>query len=255
MKVIVAPDKFKGSLSAPEAARAIGRGVARACPSARVDLVPMADGGEGTVEALVEATVGDYRLATVSGPLGDPVSSRFGLLGDRRTAVLEMATASGLVLVPTHRRDVLKASTFGTGELIRAAVRGDVDRLIVGIGGSATNDGGAGMAQALGFRLLDANGIDLPPGGGPLEFLDRIVRPEVDPLLGVEVLVACDVENPLCGPKGASSVYGPQKGATPEQVEILDRNLTRFAAIVRRDLGVDVLDRPGSGRPGGWGRV
>ncbi len=253
MKVIVAPDKFKGSLSAPEAARAIARGVARAAPLAEVVLVPMADGGEGTVEALVEATDGHYREAIVSGPLGDPVSARFGLLGDGRTAVVEMASASGLVLVPIDRRNVLDASTFGTGELILSAVEGGATRLIIGIGGSATNDGGAGMAQALGYRLLDADGVDLPPGGGPLDRLDRIVRPEVDPLLGVSVSVACDVENPLCGPKGASRVYGPQKGASPEQVEILDRNLARFASIVRRDLGVDVLDRPGSGAAGGLG--
>ena len=164
MKVIVAPDKFKGSLSAPEAARAIGRGVSRAMPGARLDLVPMADGGEGTVEALVEATGGHYREATVTGPLGEPVVARYGRLGDGRTAVIEMAAASGLVLVPRHLRDPLRASTFGTGELIRAAVADGADRLIVGIGGSATNDGGAGMAQALGYRLLDAEG-HRPPSG------------------------------------------------------------------------------------------
>jgi glycerate kinase len=253
MKVIVAPDKFKGSLSAPEAARAIARGVARVVPGATLDLVPMADGGEGTVEALVEATGGEYREAIVPGPLGNPVSARFGRLGDGRTAVLEMATASGLVLLSPARRNPLKASTFGTGELIRAAVEGGTTRLIVGIGGSATNDGGAGMAIALGYRLLDAEGVELPPGGGSLGRLDRIVRPGLDFLAKVEVLVACDVDNPLCGPTGASKVYGPQKGATPEQVVLLDRNLAHFAAIVRRDLGVDVLDRRGSGAAGGLG--
>jgi glycerate 2-kinase len=253
MKVIVAPDKFKGSLSAPEAARAISRGVARAAPLAEIDLVPMADGGEGTVEALVEATDGEYWQATVSGPLGASTSARFALLGDRRTAVLEMASASGLVLVPNDQRDVLKASTFGTGQLMLAAVEGGATRLVIGIGGSATNDGGAGMAQALGYRLLDDKEADLPPGGGSLDQLDRIVRPEINPLQGVEVSVACDVENPLCGPKGASKVYGPQKGASPEQVDLLDRNLAHFAAIVRRDLGIDVRDRPGSGAAGGLG--
>ena len=182
MKVIVAPDKFKGSLSAPEAARAIARGVARAAPGASIDLVPMADGGEGTVEALVEATGGQYREATVTGPLGEPVLARFGQLGDGRTAVIEMAAASGLVLVPPDRRNILKASTFGTGELIRAAVEGGAEALIVGIGGSATNDGGAGMAQALGFRLLDDQGLELSPGAGPLERIERIDAARPRPL-------------------------------------------------------------------------
>ncbi len=253
MKVIVAPDKFKGSLSAPEAARSIARGVGRAIPGATLDLVPMADGGEGTVEALVEATGGHYREATVTGPLGEAVVARYGRLGDGRTAVIEMAAASGLVLVPPLLRDPMRASTFGTGELIRAAILGGADRLIVGIGGSATNDGGAGMAQALGYRLLDDRGDDLPPGGGPLARLARIARPDLDPLAGVTVAVACDVANPLCGPRGASSVYGPQKGATPELVAILDRNLEHFARIIRRDLGVDVADVPGSGAAGGLG--
>ena len=253
MKVIVAPDKFKGSLSAPQAALAIARGVARAAPGASIDLVPMADGGEGTVEALVEATGGHYREALVTGPLGGRVLARYGRLGDERTAVIEMAAASGLVLVPSDRRDAWNASTFGTGELIRAAVEGGAVALIVGIGGSATNDGGAGMAQALGYRLLDGEGVDLSHGGGPLGRLDRIVRPDVDPLRGVSVAVACDVDNPLCGPRGASRVYGPQKGASPDQIEELDRNLDRLARVIRRDLGVEVADRPGSGAAGGLG--
>jgi glycerate 2-kinase len=253
MKVIVAPDKFKGSLSAPEAARAIARGIARADPSAEIDLVPMADGGEGTVEALVEATGGEYREAVVTGPMGPPVVARYGKLGYGRTAVLEMASASGLVLVRQADRNPREASTFGTGELILAAIEGGADRLIVGIGGSATNDGGAGMAQSLGYRLLDSDGKDLLPGGGPLEHLDRIIRPEVDALRGVTLAVACDVANPLCGPTGASFVYGPQKGATPEDVEVLDRNLARLARFIERDLGVSVADRPGSGAAGGLG--
>lgn len=251
MKLIIAPDKFKGSLSAPEAARAIGRGVSRAMPGAILDLVPMADGGEGTVEALIEATGGQYREATVTGPLGEPVVARYGRLGDGRTAVVEMAAASGLVLVPYQSRDPMRASTFGTGELIRAAVLGGADRLIVGIGGSTTNEGGAGLAQALGFRLLDEAGHELPPGGGPLGRLDRIVRPPSDLLFGASVAVACDVANPLCGAQGASAVYGSQKGATPEQIEVLDRNLAHFAQTIRRDLGVDVADRPGAGAAGG----
>ena len=253
MKVIVAPDKFKGSLSAPGAARAIGRGVSRAMPGARLDLVPMADGGEGIVEALVEATGGSYREVTVSGPLGEPVVARYGRLGDGRTAVIEMAAASGLVLVPHHLRDPMRASTFGTGELIRAAVLDGADRLIVGIGGSATNDGGAGMAQALGYRLLDAEGRDLRPGGGRLARLDRIDAVGEYSLIDIEVRVACDVDNPLCGRHGASRVYGPQKGATETQIEALDRNLERFARIIGRDLKVDVADVPGSGAAGGLG--
>jgi glycerate kinase len=253
MKVIVAPDKFKGSLTAPEAAHAIARGIARAAPSAEIDLVPMADGGEGTVEALVEATGGEYGEALVTGPMGHPLLARYGKLGDGRTAVIEMAAASGLVLVRQADRNPLEASTFGTGELILAAIEAGADRLIVGIGGSATNDGGAGMAQALGFRLLDADGIDLPPGGGPLDRLDRIISPEIHRLRGIEIAVACDVANPLCGPTGASAVYGPQKGATPEDVVILDRNLARLARIIERDLGMTVADRPGSGAAGGLG--
>lgn len=253
MKVIVAPDKFKGSLTASAAARAIGRGVIGAAPGATVDLVPMADGGEGTVEALVDATGGYYREATVSGPLGEPVVARYGRLGDGRTAVIAMAAASGLVLVPTGRLDPIRASTRGTGELIRAAVADGADRLIVGIGGSATNDGGAGMAQALGYRLLDAEGLDLAPGGGLLDRLDRIEGPGEDPLAGVSIEVASDVDNPLCGPRGASHVYGPQKGATPGQVEALDRNLGRLARIIGRDLGVDVAEVPGAGAAGGLG--
>jgi glycerate kinase len=253
MKVIVAPDKFKGSLPAPEAARAIARGVLRADPSASIDLIPMADGGEGTVEALVEATGGDYREAVVTGPLGHPIEARYGRLGDGRTAVIEMAAASGLVLVRNADRNPLEATTFGTGELMLAAIEAGATRLVVGIGGSATNDGGAGMAQALGFRLLDEDGMELKPGGGALEKLDRIISPEINRLAGVEIAVACDVANPLCGPSGASAIYGPQKGATPEMIAILDRNLARLAGIIERDLGVSVADRPGSGAAGGLG--
>lgn len=254
MKVVVAPDKFKGSLTAPEAARALARGVRRAIPDADVDEAPMADGGEGTVEALVAATGGRFREADVSGPLGEPVRARFGLLGDGATAVIEMATASGLMLVPHDRRDPTRASTRGTGELIRESLDEGARRLVVGIGGSATNDGGAGLAQALGYRLLDARGQDLPPGGGPLLRLDRIDASGRDRRLdGVEVAVACDVDNPLCGPRGASAVFGPQKGATPEQVATLDRGLAHFARVIFRDLGADVADLPGAGAAGGLG--
>ena len=254
MRVVVAPDKFKGSLSAPEAARAMARGVAAAVPAAAIDVVPMADGGEGTVEALVAATSGTSREAVVAGPLGEPVRARFGMLGDGHTAVLEMAAASGLVLVPRDRRDPSRTSTRGTGELLLAAVEAGARRVVVGIGGSATNDGGAGLGQALGYRLLDAEGREIGPGGGALDRLAAIDASGRDPRLeGVEVAVACDVDNPLCGPRGASAVYGPQKGADPAMVAALDRNLDHLARVLERDLGVSVRDLPGAGAAGGLG--
>lgn len=259
MKVIAAPDKFKGSLSAIEAARAIARGVRAACPEAEIDQAPMADGGEGTVEALVSATGGRSREVEVSGPLGEPVRAQFGLLGDGRTAVLEMASASGLVLLSDDRRDPFRTSTRGTGELLLAAIEAGARKVILGIGGSATNDGGAGLAQALGYRLLDADGQELEPGGGPLERLDRIDPSGRDRRLNdVEVAVACDVDNPLTGTRGASRVFGPQKfptdrQPTSEQVDQLDRNLAHFAQIIERDLGHSVAESPGSGAAGGLG--
>ena len=254
MRVVIAPDKFKGSLTALEAAEAMARGLSRVDPSAEIDRVPMADGGEGTVAALVAATGGSYRTVTVTGPLGDPVVASFGLLGDGRTAVLEMASASGLWLVPPALRDPLRATTRGTGQLLLAALEAGARRVIVGIGGSATNDGGAGLGQALGFRLLDTHGRELEPGGGELDRLARIERTDQVAVLGsATIAVACDVTNPLCGPQGASAVYGPQKGATPEMVERLDRNLGHFADIVARDLDVAVRDIPGSGAAGGLG--
>jgi glycerate kinase len=254
MRVVIAPDKFKGSLTALEAAGAMARGVARVIPDASIDRVPMADGGDGTTQALVAATGGSIREAKVSGPLGEPIVACWGLLGDGQTAVIEMAAASGLVLVQTDKRNPLVASTRGTGELMLAAIASGARRLIVGIGGSATNDGGAGLGQALGYRLLDETGHELPPGGGPLRRLARIDTsrrlPELD---GVAVAVACDVSNPLCGPHGASAVYGPQKGASPEMVTELDRNLAHFAAIIERDLGMEIKDLPGAGAAGGLG--
>ena len=254
MKVVIAPDKFKGSLPAPDAARAMARGVAAACPGATLDLVPMADGGEGTVEALVAATGGSFREASVSGPLGTPVVARFGMLGDGRTAVLEMATASGLVLVPSDRRDPLRATTRGTGELLRAAMDLGVTSIVLGIGGSATNDGGAGLAQALGARLLDEEGEELPPGGAALARLHRIDASGLDPRLArTSIRVACDVANPLCGPAGASAVYGPQKGANRETIAQLDAALAHYARIIARDLGRDVAGLPGAGAAGGLG--
>ena len=254
MRVVIAPDKFKGSLSAREAAEAMAAGVADAAPGLEIDLVPMADGGEGTVDALVAATGGTFREADVGGPFGEPIRARFGLLGDGRVAALEMASASGLVLVPPGRRDPTRTTTRGTGELVLAAIESGARRLILGIGGSATNDGGAGLAQALGYRLLDAEGRDLGPGGGALADLDRIEPAGRDPRLeGIEIAVACDVDNPLCGPRGASAVYGPQKGADPAMVDALDRNLGHLADVIERDLGRSIRELPGAGAAGGLG--
>jgi glycerate kinase len=254
MRVVIAPDKFKGSLTALQAAQAMARGVMRAVKDASVDLIPMADGGEGTVDALVAATGGSHHEVWVTGPLGAKVLARFGLLGDGRTAAIEMAAASGLVLAPREERNPLIATTRGTGELLLEAIAAGARRVILGIGGSATNDGGAGLGQALGYGLLDAEGHELGPGGGSLGRLARIDRPERRAEFdGIEVLVACDVTNPLCGPEGASAVYGPQKGATPEMVKVLDANLRHLAGVIARDLGISIAELPGSGAAGGLG--
>jgi glycerate kinase len=216
--------------------------------------VPIADGGEGTVEALVAATGGRLEHAAVKGPLGEPVRAAWGVLGDGQTAVIEMAAASGLPLIPRDRRDPRVATTFGTGELVRAALDAGLTRIIVGIGGSATNDGGTGMARALGVRFLDAAGVELPAGGAALARLHRIDLSGLDSRLAtLDLLVACDVDNPLTGPRGASAVYGPQKGATPEVVRELDLALSRFAEVAKEATGRDVAERPGAGAAGGLG--
>lgn len=254
MKVVVAPNSFKGSLDAVRVAAAMMRGILGVDPGVAVVEVPMADGGEGTVVAVTGATGGTIRAVQVTGPNGMPVEARYGILGDQRTAVMEMAAAAGLPLVPEHLRDPLVTTTFGVGEMIADAVRQGIRRVVIGIGGSATNDGGAGMAQALGARLLDSEGLPLRPGGAELLRLAHVsldaMMPEVREL---EITVACDVDNPLYGPRGAAAVYGPQKGATPEKVEILDRALRRFAEVVKRDLQMDVAPVPGAGAAGGLG--
>ncbi len=253
-RVLVAPDSFKGSLSAVQAAEAMERGVLAAWPDAVVEKVPVADGGEGTVEAMVVATGGAYESRTVRGPRGEPVAARWGVLGDGATAVLEMAAASGLTLVPEGARDPRVASTFGTGELLLAAMDAGHRRIVLGIGGSATNDGGAGMARALGVRFLDARGDPLPDGGAALSRLATVDLSGLDArLASVELLVACDVDNPLTGPRGASAVYGPQKGATPAMVAELDAALAHYAAVAARATGRDVASRPGAGAAGGLG--
>jgi glycerate kinase len=256
MRVVVAPDKFKGTLTAKEAATALSAGWRRVDRDADVDEVPVADGGEGTLDTLLDALGGRRERVTVSGPLGDRVDADFGLIDGARgpTAVVEMARASGLGLVSAARRDPLRATTRGTGQLIAAAAEHGPRRIIVCIGGSATNDGGAGMAQALGVRLLDERGRDVAPGGAALRRLDRIDATGLLPgLRRVEVVVACDVDNPLTGSRGASAVYGPQKGASPEDVRLLDGALGHFAAVVFRDLGIDVREVPGAGAAGGLG--
>jgi len=254
MKIVIAPDSFKESLSAFQAARAIEKGFRDVFPEAEYVLIPMADGGEGTVQSLVDATGGTVIEKRVTGPLGEPVDAFFGLLGDGKTAVIEMAAASGLHLVPNEKRNPLLTTTRGTGELIRAALDKGVEHLIIGVGGSATNDGGAGMIQALGGRLLDQKRQEIAPGGGHLSELAEIDLSSLDSRLKkVKIDVACDVDNPLTGPNGASAVFGPQKGATPEMVRQLDENLSRFADVVEQTLEKPIRHVPGAGAAGGLG--
>lgn len=252
MRVVVAPDSFKECLSATAVAEAIGAGWLEGMPGAEITCFPMADGGEGTVEAVIRAAEGKRVTRTVRGPLGAPVEASFGLIQGGKVAVLEMAAASGLALVKPADRDPCHTSTHGTGELLAAALDEGVEDIIIGVGGSATNDGGAGLAQALGYRLLDKRGGDLGPGGARLVQLESIDPSGRHPRLdAVNVYVACDVNNPLCGPNGASAVYGPQKGATPEDILILDHALERLAMVVERDLGLAIREVPGAGAAGG----
>ncbi|MCZ6891555.1 MAG: glycerate kinase [Chloroflexi bacterium] len=260
MNILLAPQAFKGSLSGMEAAKAMAEGVRRAAPDAETVLLPVADGGDGTLDVLVSApapgngTGGRYFEATVTGPLGERRVARWGATGHLRTAVIEMARASGLALVPPDRQNLRTATTYGTGELIRAALDAGYTDIIVGLGGSATNDGGVGMAQALGARLLDAAGRELPPGGAALALLESIDMESLDPRLQkIRLRGATDVMNPFCGPQGATRVYGPQKGATPEMVAELDEALRHYADVVLRELGIDILDLPGAGAAGGTG--
>ena len=252
-RVVVAPQSFKGSADAVAVASAIARGVRRALPDASVEEMPLADGGEGTVRALVRATKGTLRAARVRDPLLREIRAEWGVLGDGTTAIVEMAAASGLPLLTALERDPRITSTRGTGELILAAAASGAHRIVIGIGGSATNDGGAGMARAIGYRFLDAEGNDLPEGGAALASLARIDG-QADPrLVRPAIEVACDVRNPLLGPEGASAIYGPQKGATPEVVAELDRALARYADVIERFVGRSIRDVPGSGAAGGLG--
>jgi glycerate kinase len=256
VRVLIAPDKFKGTLDASEVARALAEGWHRGDRAADIEEVPVADGGDGTLEALAAGLGGEVHQVRVTGPLGDEVEAAYGLVSTEAglMGVVEMARASGLALIAESRRDPLHATTRGTGELILAACEHAPARVMVCIGGSATNDAGAGMAQGLGIRLLDEEGEDLHPGGAALDRLAHIDMTGLHrSVREVEFVVASDVDNPLTGPLGASAVYGPQKGATPEDVAFLDRALGHFAAVVHRDLGIDVRDLPGAGAAGGLG--
>lgn len=254
MKIVVAPDSFKGSVTALQAANAIERGLLRVFPHAIIEKIPMADGGEGTVQSLVDATGGEIKTVQVLDPLGYKIDAKFGILADGQTAVVEMATASGLPLVPTEKRNPLKTSTYGTGQLIHAALDSGCRRLIIGIGGSATNDGGAGMAEALGVKFFNEDGMPIERGGGGLAKLTSIDMTDLHPAIAdTETVVACDVNNPLTGLNGASHVYGPQKGATPEMIKTLDANLKHFDGILAKTCGQSYNDIPGAGAAGGLG--
>lgn len=254
MKIVIAPDSFKDSLSAQAVANAIASGLAEVWPDAELVKCPMADGGEGTIEALLDACQGQWMSAQVSGPLGDRLEAHWGWLAQSRTAIIEMAMASGLQLLTLTQRDACLTSTAGTGQLISAALDAGAQRVILAIGGSATNDGGSGMISALGARFLDRDDRPLPGGGLALTDLARIDLSGLDPrLAGVRVEIAADVDNPLCGPNGASHIFGPQKGASPDQVLALDAALAHFADHSARTLGHDLRDSPGSGAAGGMG--
>lgn len=253
MKIVVAPDSFKESLSAPEVAAAMARGITLAAPHARIHCVPMADGGEGTVQAVLAGTQGERRTAVAQNALGEPIDADWALLGDG-TAVIEMATAGGLEQIPRAKRDPLRASSAGVGQLISAALDAGARRIVLGLGGSATNDGGAGMLQALGMAFLDSDSRPLEPGGAALTRLARIDAQGLDPRLrAVQFTIASDVDNPLCGAQGASAIFGPQKGANPEQVRQLDAALSRLADVFAQTLGRDDRNAPGSGAAGGLG--
>ena len=254
MRIIVAPDSYKGSISALGVAEAMERGIKKVFAQAEVLKLPIADGGEGTVEALVSATGGRFFRKEVTGPLGEPVAALWGVLGDGKTAVIEMASASGLPLVPPDKRNPCLTTTLGTGQLVREVLDQGLPRLILGIGGSATNDGGAGFASALGIRFLDADGKELPAGGQALSRLARIDTSGVDPRLDRRALtVACDVDNPLCAPRGASAIFGPQKGACPDTVAVLDNALRHYGEQACAITGRRIMDRAGAGAAGGLG--
>jgi glycerate kinase len=254
MKILICPDSFKESLSAIEVCDCVERGLKKADSKFKIEKIPLADGGEGTVNALVLATNGRSLKCRVKDPLGRTIWARYGILGDGRTAIVEMAAASGLALVPMDKRNPLVTTTYGTGEIIGNALNRGCGKIIVGIGGSATVDGGAGMAQALGVRLLDGKGREIGFGGGEIEKVEKIDLKFMDRRIAkTEFIIASDVRNPLLGPRGAARVYGPQKGATPKMVERLERGLSSFARVIRKELSISIENLPGSGAAGGLG--
>lgn len=254
MKIVIAPDSFKESMTALEAAQSIEYGFKKIIPEAEYIKIPMADGGEGTVQSLVDATEGEIIYRTVTGPDNKPITAFFGISGDKKTAIIEMASASGLHLIKKNKRNPLTTTSKGTGELITESLNLGINHLIIGLGGSATNDGGAGMAQALGARLLDESKNEIGPGGECLSKLHSIDITKLDSRLhNIKIEVACDVDNPLTGERGASSVFAPQKGATPEMVTQLDNNLSHFAQVLRKDLNKNVDKVKGTGAAGGMG--
>lgn len=254
MQIVVAPDSLKECLTATRVALAISEGIKRIFPQAVINCIPIADGGEGTVEAMVTATGGAIVQTPSFDAINRSIESFFGVLGDGKTAVIEMAAASGIELLAPAERNPLITSTFGTGMLIKAALDAGYTQLIVGIGGSATNDGGAGMAQALGFGLFDREGFSLKPGGGALADLHSIDNSKIHPLLHkAKITIASDVRNPLTGPSGATYTYGPQKGASPEILETLERNMVHFSQLLQEQMGINLSDIPGAGAAGGLG--
>ncbi|PCE63371.1 glycerate kinase [Sediminicola luteus] len=254
MNIVLAPDSFKECLSATEVAQAMAQGILEVVPEANIKQIPISDGGEGLLDALVLPLGGTIKSTEVQDPLGRLITAEYGLLPDGKTAVIEMAKASGLELLTPAEKNPLITTTYGTGQLARAALDQGCDRFILGIGGSATNDGGVGMAQALGYRFLDGEGNELPPGGGSLGNLVTIDSSHVDPRIkNASFTVACDVSNPFIGATGASKIYGPQKGAKPDMVELLDANLQHLAETISQQLKVDIAQVPGSGAAGGLG--
>lgn len=254
MKIVVAPDSFKESMSAKEVCDSIEKGLLSVSKDWEIVKVPMADGGEGTLEALIDATNGKIFNEKTLNPLGEEITSRFGILGEKNIAIIEMASTSGLELISPEKRNPYITTTYGTGQLMLKSLEQNVEEIILGIGGSATNDGGAGMLQALGAKLLDKKGNEIGFGGYELSKLDKIDFSNLDKRLkNIKILVACDVTNPLTGKNGSSYIFGKQKGATPEMIEVLDENLLHYSKIIKRDLGFDVNDIPGAGAAGGLG--
>lgn len=254
MKIVIAPDSFKGSLTARQVAECIERGIRKVEKNINIEKVPMADGGEGTVQSLVDATNGRMIYTKVFDPLMREIEAFYGILGDGSTAIIEMSAASGLPLISKEEKNPLITTTYGTGQLFMHALNQGCRSFIIGIGGSATNDGGVGMMKVLGIRFINSEGQDIGFGGGELDKIHTIDTSGLDNrILDCSITVACDVDNPLCGLRGASRVFGPQKGATEEMVEVLDSNLAHYAKVIKSQLGISIIDVPGAGAAGGLG--